>query len=321
MWQLLLMTGCKAPELGLEPLDSSTPDTELSEKTDTGMSEEGPLAGPCPLATHVGRFSVDADQTQTIVGGAVTDGVVPLSIREEVGAVGDCVLLRQNIPFCDPPCSGGMTCDWDGQCIPYPVEQDLGAVTIEGLTEPIEMVPNPPGYSYYHLGLPHPAFAPGDTVRMETEQAAVPAFALRGYGFQPLEFDSSKAWSLVASNDLAINWTAPEQDVVSSIHLRITIDQHGITPVQLHCEFADSGEGTVPGALVQQFVDLGVTGFPSGILTRWTVDSTTVGTGCVDFTIAWNGRPEVNVEGFTPCREDEDCPSGQTCDTRMEICE
>ncbi len=320
-WTILLITACGGPNDTDGPKDRPTEDSDTPD-TDTGTTQPGTvaLAGRCPLDADLGGFTVDSDQLLTTVGGAVTNSVVPVTILEEVESEGGCVLLRQNNPFCDPSCSPGFTCDWDGSCVPYPVEQDLGTVTIDGLKAPVTMDPSPPGYSYYFLGLPHPPYAPGDLVTLNSSGGAYPAFSAHGVGLVPLQRDGGM-WTIYEDQDLVVTWNDPAEVVRSTVHVRISIDQHGDTPVQLECDFEDTGQATIPASLLTQMINFGVTGIPSAKLTRWTVDSVQVEDGCLNFAIASTDRPEVDVDGYTPCQSDEECPPGETCNVPMEICE
>ena len=74
--------------------------------------------------------------------------------------------------------------------------------------------------------------------------------------------------------------------------------------------------------MVTALVDAGVSGFPTGSLSRQTADSVTVDGECMDFVVSSPRRAkEVRVEGFTPCDEPSDCPPGQECNFEIELCE
>ncbi len=320
LWHILLILGCGGDDGKNGPPDtSSVTDTSTSVVTYDGSTV--PLAGRCPLEDARGSVTVISTSALALVTGAVTDGVVPLTVLEEVGSAGDCVLLRQNNPFCNPACAANETCDFDGTCLPYPTEQDLGTLTIDGLSEPVEMTPNKPGFSYFFTGLDNPPHAPGDLVTLNgTGGATIDPFTLYGVGLTPLALDG-EMWVVDEGVDTIVNWNPPEDGARTTVHVLITIDLHGLTPVQLECNFPDTGQGTIPGDLLDQFIDFGVTGIPSGKITRWTVDSAQQGDACFDFSVAWSENPEVDVIGFTPCHEDADCPPGQTCNEPFEICE
>jgi len=235
------------------------------------------------------------------------------------------VLLKRNNPFCSPQCQGGQTCDFDGNCIPYPEPQDLGVVTIGGMADPVVMRPVEPGTTYFDSSLTHPIFAEGDLIEMRThEQGAFGDLELHGVGVAPLKLDNLD-WNLASGSDFTLTWTPPSTEVVRSrIHLRLTIDQHGTTPISMYCDFEDDGEGVLPSALLSQLIDSGVTGFPNADITRRTVDSVSVpGDGCLEFVASapQNPDPDVQVEGFTPCASPKDCPKGQTCNLALQICE
>ena len=121
---------------GSDEANTTTTQGEGNDNTDPTGGDE--LRGPCALADRVGGFSVAMEEIYTAFSGSVADGVVPVTVLEQVGGEGDCVLLRRNNPFCDPPCSPGQTCDFDGSCIPYPVNQDVGTVSVSGLAQAVE---------------------------------------------------------------------------------------------------------------------------------------------------------------------------------------
>ncbi len=100
------------------------------------------------------------------------------------------------------------------------------------------------------------------------------------------------------------------------------IDQHGNSPVALLCTFADAGTGIVPGALIDQLLTAGVSGFPNGTLRRQTIDSTTLDAGCVELVVGLTREPEgVSVAGHVPCQSTADCPPGLTCNVPIETCQ
>jgi len=319
-----LAAGGGGPSEPLEETGRPDTDTDPPVEPPTGELPDPAtvrLAGPCPMVRHHGGFTVTADETTTVVSGSVSDGVLPLSVLEEVGAEGDCVLLRRNLPHCDPPCEPSETCDFDGTCIPYPVQQDMGTVFVRGLVQPVQMEPWKPGFSYYELGLPHPAFEPDEPIVLNATGGVHGPFELYGVGVGPLEV-LDEVWVLADGVDAKLHWTPLGGLGRSRIHVAIHIDLHGVTPVQLECSFADTGEGTVPGSLISQFIGFGVTGYPQASVRRHTVDSVDLGDGCVALEVAWRGKASVDVAGFHPCSHFEpDCPDGLTCNFDLEICE
>ncbi len=277
-----------------------------------------PLTGACPMESDDGGFAVVADGKTGSITGSVADGVVPASVLETLGSDGGCAVLRRDNPFCDPACSAGTTCDFDGACVPYPSNQDLGKVTVTGLVEPVSMDPVFPGNTYFDTELPSEPFTGGALVTLSAPDASL---VLHGVGVDALTpLDAS--WSIDETKDLVVRWAMPTSAVVrSEIGLEVSIDVHGVTPSVLRCTFDDTGEGTVPAKVLASLVGAGVTGFPNGTLTRRTYDHTAFGKGCADLEIASPRSVPVDVLGYTPCVTTAECPKGQTCNKELEVCE
>jgi hypothetical protein len=324
---LLFLAACDPSSGGKHPDanadgDADT-DADMDADTDADVDTDPatvPLAGPCASADAFGSFTVETNDGLTVVSGAVADGVVPAVVLQSTESAGDCEIVERVALFCDGGCPADQTCGFDGNCIPYPTNQDVGTVSIDGLAAPVSMDPTSPGFNYYDLGLPPIAYDPGALVTLRAEGATLPGFTLHALGLVPLDPPADE-WVLSQATDSTITWAAPGGPVRSTVHLLVTIDQHGASPIQLACDFPDTGEGTVAASLVDTLVSSGVTGFPTASLERWTVDSTAMGEGCVQFDVSWAVGGDLRVEGFTPCTEQADCPPGQTCNTNLEICE
>lgn len=242
------------------------------------------LGGPCPLASRLGGFEVTHEGTYSSVSGSVADGVVPDTILELVGEFGPCQLLRRNSPHCDPLCGAGKTCDQDGACIPYPGNMSVGTVAISGLVEPVEMEPSAAGKVYFETDLPCPAFEPGEPILLTASGSDLPGFVLDGVGVEPLEGVDLTS-SLAAGTALTMTWTAAA-DTRATILATLNVDQHGTSPVTLVCETGDTGSLEIASSLIDDLLDAGVSGSPSGILRRRTTDSTDVSDGCVELIVS-----------------------------------
>lgn len=305
---LALLVACSGPGSGPEqnlPLPEGDPSTVE-------------LAGDCPMDTRVGSFTVGDFEKYTIVDGSVANGVVPVTILDETMASGDCRLLLRHNLFCEGGCEQAETCDFDGTCVPYPEAIDLGPVTLAGLVRDVSMDPVQPGARYFDTSLPHPAMTAGALLQLRTEGGPLGPFDLHGIGVAGLELDGA-AWVLDRGQDLTVRWSpAPGR---SHVRMEVRIDQHGISPSTLVCDFDDDGEGSAPAAIVDALIDAGVTGFPNGTLSRRTVDQATVPGGCVDLVTQSVRNPDVRVSGFIPCDEPSDCPDGLDCNLQTQLCE
>lgn len=310
--------------------DSATSSTDDSADTDTTTttpgSDEDPatvaLDGLCDLENDYGGFVVEDYEEYAIVSGSIADGVVPITVLELIDSDGDCEVKRRNNPFCDPSCESGEACDFDGSCIPYPVNQDLGVVTVLGLDGgDVAMEAVVPGNTYFNTSLPYPAFTSGDLIELQMPSGTYGPVTMFGVGVDQLNA-LDKEWQVESGHDLIVTWDPPTSDVVrSEVTLRINIDQHGTSPSSVYCTFEDDGEGTVSAAVVQKLVEVGVSGFPSGLLVRRTADKTETGDGCADFEVSSRRDVAVDVVGYTPCISTNDCPDGQECNLELQICE
>lgn len=302
--------------------DSSVHETaDSAEPGDSGLDPEAvPLGGVCEDDVHYGNFTIDANEDYAYVTGDVADGVVPATILTDLSGSGGCTLWRKENPYCDPSCDPGYTCDFTGECVPYPEGQDLGTVTVDGLLEPVSMSPVVPGNSYFDTSVPNPPWSPGAVVTLSSEGGAFDAFTLYGVAPDDLEL-SSLDWTLTRDQPLSLSWTPPASSTRGTLRVTIQIDQHGTSPATVVCWLDDTGTGEIPGEVVNSLMDLGISGFPNGSAARMTADRAAVGDGCVDLWLTSSRLPTVEVAGYTPCTRDEDCPDGQTCDEENERCE
>lgn len=272
----------------VEPPDSSdvAPDTTPDLPAEA-LAEVGDwhlqYGTPCPLGQRVGLFEVGVD-TYGLAAftGSVADRVNPLQVLEPQEAEGPCVLLERPNPFCDPPCPGSEQCAAGNACVPFPVNQAVGTVTVVGLVTPLSLEPD--GQKAYSTtdfdGTP---FAPGANLELTAVGGDVAGFSLQGEGV-PLLALPTKNWPFHAGDPVTIEWTPGNG--VGTIRLNLNVDQHGVTPVTLVCDVPDTGSYTVPGTLTAALAAHGVSGAPSSSIVRRTVDSIEVTGGCVEFVVS-----------------------------------
>lgn len=328
---VLVLAGCGGAGMG-EETGAATTQGEAETGTTAGSTEETPttttpgetggetgeptIDGACAQTDRVGGFYLTMEAMYTALSGAVTDGVLPISVLEEVGQGGGCTLLRRTNPVCDPPCAGGDTCDYSGACIPYPMNHDVGTLTLTGLVEPATVEPLG-NLEYSATNLMHPAFEPGAAISLAATGGDYAAFTLHGEGVAMIE-PASDALTMKKGEPLALTWTP--NDGAAGVRIELTIDQHGNSPVKLVCVGPDSGSLEVPVELIAQFIDFGISGFPSAQFYRETVDQVVLEPGCVEFAVRSHRETLLGVEGHTPCNNQDDCPEGQMCDIMIQTC-
>lgn len=313
-----------------EPTDTGgTADTAEVDAapTDTIPGDAGPLdpatvplRGPCPQEERIGGFLVEVQELFSIVDGKVANGVDPNTVQEVVKTEGGCTLLRTEYPSCDPLCDPGFTCAKDLGCVPYPLQQDVGTVTITGLEKLVVMEPKPPSNSYFDTQLPQPAFQPGVALHLTSTAGWAGELELFAVGSAPIEI-VNPAWVVVEGEPLAFTWDPPPEGARTVVEVRVTLDQHGNTPVSLICDLPDTGAAQIPAPLIAELLSYGISGYPNARVSRRTVDSVSIPQGCIDFVAGAPRSPTVTVSGHYPCSKPDDCPPGLTCNLPIETCE
>ncbi len=317
--------GSTTSDGGTMSTSSGASQSESSDGADTTQGTEttgGPqpmLAGECPLADRVGGFLFDMESNYTAFSGSVADGVVPVTVLEEVGVEGDCKLLRRNNPFCDPLCSPGETCDFDGECIPYPTNHNVGTVSVTGLFDEVMVEPKAPTFSYFDTMLSHPAWDPGAPLVLQTTGGDYEAFELHGNGVTMVD-PIGDTLVLSTEESVTIQWN-PSGATNARLHLELNVDQHGITPVSLICDAEDTGSLELSSGLIADFLEFGISGFPRSEYYIQTADSVTIEPGCVELVVRSHVTRGLSVAGHTPCDDPSDCPKGEMCNLMIQTCE
>jgi hypothetical protein len=165
-------------------------------------------------------------------------------------------------------------------------------------------------------------FQPDRLIELQTHGTTFGSdLVLHGVGFEVVDLGLDRSWRMIRDQNLDVTWVPPTSALGrSTVRVEMSVDQHGLTPVTLTCELPDTGSASIDTALVNQLMDLGVTGFPAATLIRHTVDSASLAEGCVQLVVGSEARPELSVDGYTPCDSPDDCPTGQTCDLDVGLC-
>lgn len=292
---------------------------DVSDAADsTDAPDYGPwvYGTPCPNNTKVGSFEVAHWDFYASIAGEVADGIIPLTVLQEVGAVGECKLMQKNNPFCTPSCAAGELCNHDGTCLPYPATLDVGTVSIGGLTVSADLEPNiTKGYA--KTDLPFPAYVPGMPITLSASGADVPGFTMQAWAVPELEIPT-EASTLKPGQDFEVSWTGSEGP--GRMHMALNVDQHGNSPVTLICDVADSGTATISATLIDQLLGYGVSGFATFDMYRRTVDSVDLTPGCVELSVFSYRLGKVIVQGHTPCNATPDCTPPQVCNVAINTC-
>ncbi|MEE9381862.1 MAG: hypothetical protein V3V08_00410 [Nannocystaceae bacterium] len=273
---------------------------------DTGAEA---VYAPCPSEARLGSVRVEVADGFTAIVGLIMDSVMPSNVEVVVAESGSCRLLTKNNYFCDPPCITNEVCGTDGSCVPAPQSLTFGDVAINGMHVAGTLELNN-GWYQYPGTLPHPAFAEGDLLQLVATGGHYEPFRLDGRGLDRVAVTSTQV-VLSRGDPIPLRWTAGDGTATMRIHLDINL--HGSTWNWIECVAPDSGTFEIPADIAAQLMDAGVSGYPTLLLTRRSVDSTIIGPGCVEFEVKGEFSLPVTIPGLTSCSTDDDCPEGQTC--------
>ncbi|WP_437588656.1 hypothetical protein [Sorangium sp. So ce1000] len=311
---------------------ASSGGSESSGSTGGSSGSGEPTGDPTKL---VGAFQVrslpaapsaggepEASGSTSLVG-KIYDGPTPSQLVWELKAEeGGCQLLTPRVPFCNEPCGGSAVCVEDDTCQPYPAAHSAGEVTVTGLnltSGAASLVMSPTANNYQPpagVKLAYPPADEGQVVRLEARGDYFSAFTVEAKGVSPLEL-LNETIALESGQPVQLEWTPPGQAGISRLHVKLDISHHGGTKGMIDCNVEDTGSLALPASLVKQLLDLGVAGFPTIIVTRESVGSTTIPPGRVDLIISSQIEQAVEIAGLTSCNDDSQCPDGQTCQSDL----
>jgi len=289
----------------------------------SGSANVAGAAGAGDSSQLVGAFQVkltSGSDAATNIVGKVYDGPIPAAtIWEKPQVDGACTLTTPRIPFCEEPCTGGGICVEDDTCQAYPTARGVGTVTVNGVKTsdgqssftmtPISNIYQPTA------SLAYPPFAEGDSVTVSAAGDFFPAFNLASKGIAPLVLTSTNL-ALKSGQALNLTWTKGAAGN-STIHVKLDISHHGGTKGQIECDTDDSGSVSISAALISKLLSLGVAGFPTVIVTRQAIGATTISAGRVELVVSSMVEQGVSIDGLSSCNKDEQCPSGQTCQSDL----
>jgi hypothetical protein len=323
----LLAVGCSQSSATSSPPDGAGGSADAaggSADAGTGSGNADALVGTFRvnlIAPVAATAMTAATPGHTAILGSVSDGVAPAGTMLEVMASeGACRLLRPRVPFCNTPCGGSAVCVANDTCQPYPKTQNVGATvvvkgirTTAGATEfSMTAVGNnyqPPG----DLALPYPPFDEGANLSITTSGGVYAPFTISAKGIAPLELLTGAVTVDRNQPPVTLMWKPPVMPSLAKIHLKLDISHHGGSKGEIDCDSDDTGSLVLPASLVTDLVGLGVSGFPSFVITRSSVGSTVITPGRVDLTVSSDVERLVTVPGFKDCTSDSECPTGQTC--------
>ena len=221
---------------------------------------------------------------------------------------GSCRLLDH--PTCAPACAEPTFCATGNRCLGPPTQKDLGTISIIGLAVPLG---SPWGSYSESIADPFPPAVPDASITAATSGGDYAPFSLEARAVEPLVFDGADL-SVGHGRSLDFTWTPPTRPGAAHI-MALVMLQPSVSGPMIECTFPDTGAASVPAALLDRLLNLGVNGYPSLRLFRRTVTSTNIAPGCVELEVDALVRRRLSVDGVTLCGGSGECPPPLTCQT------
>jgi hypothetical protein len=255
----------------------------------------------------------------TAILGKVYDGESPDPVHWKlVEEASGCQLLIPEIPFCSVNCGGSAACVADERCMSYPTALDLGLVHVKGVgTREFDM--EAIGGSYQparNVTLPYPAAPEGGLVEVSAPGGPLGALRLETRAIAPVE--GTGPVHPVAGQPLHVAWSAPGNPRLGGIEIKLDLSHHGGARGKIECKVADTGGLDISASQITKLLGLGVSGFPSIVVTRASTATTTTALGRVLLRVVSSVERAVQIDGVSSCTSDGDCPAGRTCLTDLK---
>jgi len=253
----------------------------------------------------------------TNVSADLYDGEAPSPVEwQQQAAIGACYVAKPVAPFCDPGCGSGSLCTTGGVCRAFPSRLNAGVLTVTGVktasgASSLVMSPSLTGYRPTGITLADTPFAEGETLTITAGGGPdVPTFSVTGRGHAPPRLLNDSI--ILDGKSILLRWTPPGPEAgPSEFQAHIDISHHGGIKGTLVCVGEDDGELEIPGPLVNHLKALGISGFPQIDLIRRAV--VPVIDHHVVLSVEARTLRYVTIPGLVSCREDDECPGGQTC--------
>ena len=255
------------------------------------------LYSPCGEGTKAGTFTLTFDAPLNTGGYSMFAGKVferPVAWGPPVGErVDDCAIISGvAVPTCWAGCTGTDVCT--GTCPPS-APKSVGTIQVAGLTPPMTTDALSAGNYQTAIDTQHfPPATSGASLTMSAAGGDSGAFTLAGRAITAIRAHTDlDALHLAPDQALTVTWEDPGRPgparVMASVYL--SNNSPGATGPPndgrdyIRCEFADTGSGIVPASLLATVRALGVGQRPVVVVTRRSVNSTSVASGCVEFAV------------------------------------
>ena len=269
------------------------------------------------LVGAVVEHGVEKAPAYTGVMGKIFDGPTPAPVAWKVVAEGGgCRLLAPTVPFCNPGCGGGAACVEGGTCVRYPSAVSLGRVHVKGLAGGDFDMAEVGGNYQPTARIPYPPLPEGGKVEITAPGGSLGPLRLESVGIAPLELTSRV--QPISGQPLALAWIPPAHAHSSRIEVTMDLSHHGGSKGKIDCDVADTGSLEIPAAPIAALMALGISGYPSVVVTRVASGGTATRLGRATLRVVASVERAVEIEGLHSCTANEHCPAGMTCQVDLK---
>ena len=271
-----------------------------------------PKKEPTPLDTN-------GMEASTSVLGILTGAPQPKRTKLVMTAEdGDCQLYEPEVPSCEMNCTlMDAVCTEDDVCTPNPTAYGVGLVHLTAGSSKADLEYIAKNYQLKAGDkLAFPPCKEGDEIKVEAEGGDYEPFSITSKCID--ELDADESFAIEAGKPMALTWSKPGNETLARMQVRLDISHHGGFKGEIQCEVADSGSFSIPAALLDKLLDLGIAGFPTVQLTRIATGKPSGQPSGVTFTMTMYAERDVTIPGLTSCASDNSqCPMGQTCQSDL----
>lgn len=251
------MGGCSSPGAG-PPADAA----ELADAAGLADALPGHRVGRVLVRTYLDLASA---QSGTYVQAEFGIDALPSRTADDrltaVMTAGDCRLLAEQPPACDPPCTSDWACMADGTCRYNNFGVDAGAVAVDGLQRAVELRFDQ-GYGDFDDAS---LFSAGDAISADAPGGTWPGGTAAGFdiaGTAPEDLDVAIDGGVLPLDDTAgatLTWTASTRpDARYALRIATPHGHAGASDQVLACEGPDTGQVTIAAELIAAFPPLEV---------------------------------------------------------------
>jgi hypothetical protein len=295
------------------------------------------------IAKSWGQFFVKITPTDATLGtvagtdisGVVKDKANLLSYTETaVSTSNGCTLYKLLAPSCANANSGAdcdvstEVCTATDTCTKMPTKKNVGTVTVSGVqtaagTSPFALTTSSNSYlTGGDVSIVYPGFTEGAPIKIAASGGDYPAFDITAKGIAQLVLGAS-SYKVKAASDLNVTWTPPGSASDARIQATLNLSHHGGSKGYIACDVADTGSLTISKDQISGLINMGVAGYPTLVVIRRSTGTAAVGTGQVVLSVESTITPAFAVDGYTSCllADNSECPTGQTCNQTVKLCE